>query len=300
MRMKITTVLPLFAAALSAFSLPTNGTNTTAPITITKVNPGYWRATFSSPPFNIQDNAWFSAFYSLISDLETDPDVKVVVFDSNVPDFYIAHFDLLNPVDTENVNNLWPNVTRLINLSVLSIAAVRGIARGGGAEIAAAMDVRFGSREKAVFGQLEVGLGTLPGGGGSSLLPRLVGRSRALEIILGSQDFDADTAAAYGWINRAIPDVGFVEYVDAFARRVASFDKAAIAQAKRIINKRAEYPTVEEQAEDWSAALNLFSVPNTQARVAKLAALGLQQDVDFELHIADSITELQGDAPWNV
>ncbi|OAG05820.1 enoyl-CoA hydratase/carnithine racemase, partial [Paraphaeosphaeria sporulosa] len=261
-------------------------------ITLTKVTPSYWRASFSSPPFNIQTNAWYTALYTLITDLTTDPAVKVVVFDSSVPDFYIAHFDLLSPVDNSLIDGFWPNITQLANLPVLSVAAVNGIAHGGGAEFAAAMDVRFASREKAVFGQLEVGLGSLPGGGGLSLLPRLVGRSIALEIVLGGQDFDADTAAAYGWVNRAIPDAEFDGFIDTFARRVSSFDKSAILEAKRIINKRAGYPTVDEQAEDWNAALGLLATPNVQARVAKMVELGLQKDTDYELNVAEKLLDV--------
>ncbi|KAL1612201.1 hypothetical protein SLS60_000425 [Paraconiothyrium brasiliense] len=292
--MKLSIFLSLLATPLMVLSLALSiDTNTTIPITVTKVSPFYWRATFSSPPFNIQTNAWYTAIYDLISDIAADPVVKVIVFDSSVPDFYIAHFDLLRTVDSELVDGLWSNVTRLANLPVLSIAAVRGIAHGGGAEFAAAMDVRFASKEKGVFGQLEVGLGSLPGGGGISLLPRLVGRSRALEIVLGAQDFDADTAAAYGWINRAVPDAHFEEFVDTFASRVASFDKEAIVEAKRIINERSGFPTVEEQAEDWKAALGLLSTFKVQTRLAKLVELGLQTDVDFEVHAADRLMEVQ-------
>ncbi|KAL5374870.1 hypothetical protein DPSP01_011622 [Paraphaeosphaeria sporulosa] len=297
--MKLPTIFTLLAFPLSALSLTSTATlNTTSPITLTKVTPSYWRASFSSPPFNIQTNAWYTALYTLITDLTTDPAVKVVVFDSSVPDFYIAHFDLLSPVDNSLIDGFWPNITQLANLPVLSVAAVNGIAHGGGAEFAAAMDVRFASREKAVFGQLEVGLGSLPGGGGLSLLPRLVGRSIALEIVLGGQDFDADTAAAYGWVNRAIPDAEFDGFIDTFARRVSSFDKSAILEAKRIINKRAGYPTVDEQAEDWNAALGLLATPNVQARVAKMVELGLQKDTDYELNVAEKLLDVQGEGPW--
>ncbi|KAJ4292453.1 hypothetical protein N0V90_009115 [Kalmusia sp. IMI 367209] len=293
--MKWTKYLSLLAAPIAALSLtPRDYANSTSPIAVTK------RATFSSPPFNIQNDAGYAALFALIEDLASDPAVKVIVFDSNVPDFYIAHFDLVNPVATEYVDNLWPNMTRLIDLPIVTVAAVRGIAHGGGAEFAAALDVRFGSKEKAVFGQLELGIGSLPGGGGISLLPRLVGRSRAIEVILGAQDFDADTAASYGWINRAIADAEFDDYVDTFARRVASFDKAAIVEAKRIINKRAVYPIVEEQAEDWSTALGLLSTENVQARLAKIAEMGMQKDVDFEANAAEKLELVQGEGPWDV
>jgi enoyl-CoA hydratase/carnithine racemase len=119
--------------------------------------------------------------------------------DSSAPDFSIAHFNIVNPVLQDYVDGIWSNLTLLANLPVLTIAAVQGIARGGGAEFAAALKIRFPSKKKARFGQIEVADGQLPGGGGMSLLPRLVGRSWALEIVLGAEDFDADTAAQYGY-----------------------------------------------------------------------------------------------------
>jgi enoyl-CoA hydratase/carnithine racemase len=118
--------------------------------------------------------------------------------DSSAPDFYIAHFNIVIPVLQDYVDGIWSNLTLLVNLPVLTIAVVQGIARGCGAEFAAALDIKFLSKEKANFGQIEVAYGQLPGGGGMSLLPRLVGRSRALEIVLGAEDFDTDTAAQYG------------------------------------------------------------------------------------------------------
>src|SRR5260221_13638983 len=118
----------------------------------------------------------------------------------------------------------------------VSIAIIRGGARGGGSELAMACDLRFASREKAIFGQPEVGFGLIPGGGALERLPLLVGRSRALEVVLGADDFDADTAERYGWINRAIPDADLDAFVAQFVRRVLSFDKRALAAAKAIVN----------------------------------------------------------------
>jgi enoyl-CoA hydratase/carnithine racemase len=129
-------------------------------IVTTKVTPSYWRATFSSPPFNLEGTAFFEDFYALVDEIEKDAGVKVVVFDSAVPDFWIAHFDILTPVPPELTSAIyWDSIRRLANLPVLTVAAVRGAARGGGVEIAAALDVRFGSKEKAVFSQIEVAVG---------------------------------------------------------------------------------------------------------------------------------------------
>jgi enoyl-CoA hydratase/carnithine racemase len=197
--MKISSILFSLATPIAALYTSAEGAaNATEPIRTTKITPSYWRATFANPPFNIEDNAWFASFYALVDKIANDTDVKVVVFDSNAPEFYIAHLDIINPVSQKYIDGIWGKITQLANLPVLTIAAVQGIARGGGAELAAALDVRFASKEKAKFGQIEVAYGQLPGGGGMSLLPRLVGRSRALEIILGAEDLDADTAAQYG------------------------------------------------------------------------------------------------------
>jgi enoyl-CoA hydratase/carnithine racemase len=197
--MKFSHVLFWFTASIATvYASMSNHQNATVPIVTTKVTPSYWRATFANPPLNLEDNAWFASFYALVDKIASDPDVKVVVFDSSAPDFYIAHFDIINPVLQDYVDGIWSNLTLLADLPVLTIAAVQGIARGGGAELAAALDIRFASKEKARFGQIEVAYGQVPGGGGMSLLPRLVGRSRALEIVLGAEDFDADTAAQYG------------------------------------------------------------------------------------------------------
>jgi enoyl-CoA hydratase/carnithine racemase len=129
-------------------------------IITTKVTPSYWRATFSCPPLNIQGLSFFLDYYALIDQIEADNDVKVVVFDSSAPDFWLNHFDVLNYVPPElSWASYWGNVTRLANLPVLTVAAIRGITSGGGAEIAASLDIRFGSKEKAIIGQPEVSIG---------------------------------------------------------------------------------------------------------------------------------------------
>jgi len=273
-------------------------------INTTKVTPSYWRATFSSPPLNVEGTAFFEDYYALIDQIANDTDVKVVVFDSAVPDFWISHYDLINTIPPElispNNSNYWGNITRLANLPVLTVAAIRGIVRGAGAELAASLDVRFGSKEKAILTQLEVSCGAFPGGGGLELLPRLVGRSRALEIVLGSNDFDADTAAQYGWINRAIPDAEFEDFIDSFARRVAGWDHEALATAKQIINKRSGFPTVAEWQESFAAFENILSQPIFQARIAALIKAGFQTNATFEENFAQEALNFVGDGPFGV
>ena len=167
----------------------------------------------------------------------------MIVFDSADPDFYIGHVDIISAgefptaVDPTGLRVLPDFLQRLAHLPVISIASIRGRARGIGAEFVESLDIRFGSREKMILAQIEVGSALIPGSGGSVYLPLLVGRSRALEIIAGSEDYDADTAERYGWINRAIPDAELDDFVDRFARRVSSFDKEALTEAKRLVNR---------------------------------------------------------------
>ncbi|KAI3316666.1 ClpP/crotonase [Xylariaceae sp. AK1471] len=286
------------ASAITALGTPQEASSA---IVTTKITPSYWRATFSNPPLNLENNAWFKDFYNLVDEIANDPNVSVVVFDSSAENFWIAHFDVFNPVSPEFTGPAyWGNVTRLANLPVLTVAAIRGIVRGGGAELAAALDVRFGSKEKAILGQLEVGTGVFPGGGGLRLLPRLTGRSRALEIVIGADDFDADTAALYGWINRAIPDDQFEDFVDKFARRVAGWDRYAITQAKSTINKVAGFPTVQDVQDDFAAfevALSQGAVPS---RLEAIAKAGFQTNETFEIHIAEEELRFVGPGPWDV
>jgi enoyl-CoA hydratase/carnithine racemase len=158
--MHLRTSVSFFAVSVATVFAALDKADFAGFITTTKVTPSYWRATFCDPPVNIEGTAFFEDFYALIDQIAADSNVKVVVFDSAVPDFWMAHFDIINPVPSDLImTSYWGNITRLANLPVLTVAAIRGIARGGGAEIAAALDVRFASKEKAVLGHIEVGLG---------------------------------------------------------------------------------------------------------------------------------------------
>ncbi|KAH8889220.1 ClpP/crotonase [Thozetella sp. PMI_491] len=268
-------------------------------INTTKVTSSYWRATFSGPPFNVQGSGFFQDFYALVDQLANDPDVKVVVFDSAVPDFWLAHIDLVDPIPVELTSTFWwGNITRLTNLPLLTVAAIRGITRGSGVEFAAALDVRFGSKEKAILNQIEVGFGLTPSDG-LELLPRLVGRARALEIAIGSSDFDADTAAQYGWINRAISDCQFEEFIDTFARRVAGWDHDAIATTKEIINKRSGFPTMAEWQESFDVGQSAFNQPSVQARIPAVLKAGLQSNITFEKNLSEETLRFVGEGPFN-
>ncbi|RYC57815.1 hypothetical protein CHU98_g8403 [Xylaria longipes] len=165
----------------------------------------------------------------------------------------------------------------------------------------AALDLRFESKEKAILGQSELGLGLLPGGGGLHLLPRLTGRGRTLEIVLGADDVDADTAALYGSIrvNRAIPDHQFDHFVDKFARRVASWDHYAITMAKKIINGATGFPKVEEVTSDYNAFQATFGQGVVAQRAQALIASGLQTIEKFEINAAEEVLRFAGNGPWD-
>ena len=181
-----------------------------------------------------------------MTDLEADPSVKVVVFQSANPDFFIAHLDVSKAAERPEVLGLWRDfVLRLSSTPVVSIAKIRGRTRGIGNEFVLACDMRFASRQSALFGNPEIGVGLVPGGGALEWLPRLVGRSRALEIVLSGDDFDADIAERYGWVNRTLDDDDLDSFVDALVRRLASFDREALAAAKAQIN-RFGMPTATE------------------------------------------------------
>src|SRR5271156_844036 len=183
-------------------------------LTTDKTKPGYWRVILNNPPINAIDDRTYDEFYDLVLEIESDHDLKVVTFESANPDFFIAHYSTAEPRSRFGIPPWIDAATRLAQSSVVSIALIRGRVRGGGSEFTLACDIRFASRERAIFGQPEIGTGLIPGGGALHRLPLLVGRSKAIEIILGGDDFDAEMAERYGWINRAIPEAELDAFVD--------------------------------------------------------------------------------------
>jgi enoyl-CoA hydratase/carnithine racemase len=181
-------------------------------------------------------------------------------------------------------------MVRLSKLSAVTIVSIRGRASGIGSELALAADMRFASREKGVISQFEVGAGFVPGGGPMARLPRLVGRGRAIEILIGADDFDADTAERYGYINRALPDAQLDAHVDALATRIASFDRHAIAETKRLIDLASMPPDAEMQP-GWDAFIASVQRPAAQARVGALVKKGLQQPGDVETNLGRHTAE---------
>jgi len=258
------------------------------PLRVIEESPAYWRIVFDYPPFNIVDATLYQALQGLLARMDASPSLRVVVFESANPEFFLAHFDLTGKtgnittaVGPSGLPILTDTFVRITRSPVASIAKIRGCVRGVSSEFVLACDMRFASRENTLLGQPEVGVGVHPGGGGTERLPPLVGRGRAFEIVLGANDFDGDTAAQYGYVNRALPDEELDGFVDALARRIATFDGRAIAAAKRLIN-RVSLPS----ADNLLSALNSFQTaltwPETLQRVEALLKQGLQQDRTFE------------------
>jgi enoyl-CoA hydratase/carnithine racemase len=245
---------------------------------------GRWTITFSNPPINMFLPTTIVELGALMTDLEADPSVKVVLFQSANPDFYIAHLDVAKAAERPEVLGLWRDfVLRLSSTPVVSIAKIRGRTRGIGNEFVLACDMRFASRHSALFGNPEVGVGLIPGGGALEWLPRLVGRSRALEIVLSADDFDADIAERYGWVNRALDDDDIDSFVDTLVRRLASFDREVLAAAKAQIN-RFGLPTAAELQSSNDMIFPMLAWPGAQARRAKLRGIGYGIPSDFELN----------------
>ena len=250
--------------------------------------PAYWRVRFENPPFNIMDGTMFESLQGLINRMDATPTLRVVVFESAYSDFYLAHFDLTGK--TGNISTavgpsglpiLIDTFVRLTKSPVVSIARIRGCVRGACSEFVLACDMRFASRENTRLGQPEVGVGVNPGGGGAQRLPPLVGRGRALEIVLGANDLDGDTAAQYGYVNRALPDEELDAFVDALARRIATFDGRAIAAAKRLVNQ-VSLPSADNLLDALNSFQTALTWPETLQRVEALLKQGLQQDGNFE------------------
>lgn len=260
-------------------------------ITVDNTVPGYWRVTLSNPPINTIDDLMYDELYDLVAEIEAESSLKVVTFESANPDFFIAHYGVGKSTSRFGKPRWIDVAIRLAKSSAISIAVIRGRARGGGSEFTLACDLRFASREKAVFGQPEVGFGLIPGGGALERLPLLVGRSRAIEIVLGADDFNAEMAERYGWINRAIPDAELDGFVANFVRRVLSFDPQALSTAKAILNQVG----LPEEAQLRSTQATFFTTlgwPATLQRMAKSRERGLGVAGEFELDLGRQVGEL--------
>src|SRR6202453_2162522 len=251
---------------------------------IDRTYPGLWTITFSNPPINMFVPTTIVEWGALMTDLEADPSVKVVVFQSANPDFFVAHLDVAKAAERPESLGLWRDlVLRLSSAPIVSIAKIRGGTRGIGNEFVLACDMRFASRQSAVFGNPEIGVGLVPAGGAMEWLPRVVGRSRALEIVLSADDFDADVAERYGWVNRTLDDGDLDSFVDKLAGRLASFDRETLAAAKAQIN-RFGTPTAAELQSSNDMFFSTLALPGAQARRARVRGIGYGVPSDFELN----------------
>ena len=271
----------------------------TKKIRLSRPSSSYSRVTFDHPPLNLVDPEFVLEFREIVTALEADEQVQVVVFDSAVDRFFLNHSDFL--AELEDLTSLpqgptgleaWPDLfVRLTRAPFVSIALIRGRATGNGSELALACDMSFASREKAVLSQWEVGAGLIPGGGPMARLPRLMGRGRALEVLLAADDIGGDLAQAYGYVNRALPDAELDEFVDALATRIASFDKWAIANTKRLVNAASMPPDVEIAA-GWDAFIASINRPVAQGKLKALLERGFQKPGDVEDRLGASLAGL--------
>ncbi|WP_445147210.1 enoyl-CoA hydratase/isomerase family protein [Dyella sp. Tek66A03] len=243
------------------------------------------------PPINLLDEVLSPEFDRLARELEVDDSVRVVILQSALPEFFIAHSGLgrvgaaSKTVSHTRSFRLTQMIgERLRNMPKVTIAKIEGRARGGGSEIALAADMCFAAIGKAIFSQPEAAIGLVPGGGSTQRLPRLVGRGRALEVLLGCNDFPAELAERYGYINRALPANELSTFVEALARRIASFPAHAIAHVKAAVDagafgSLAEGLLIEAHESDLSVASEV-----TQARVREVMAAGAET-YDSELEM---------------
>jgi enoyl-CoA hydratase/carnithine racemase len=276
-----------------------NATKEKAQIRLTRASSACWRVIFDNPPLNVMGPQFVREMREIITAVETDEEVKVVVFESAVEGFFLNHSDF--NADMKDLTGMpqgptgleaWPDIlVRITRMPVVSIALIRGRATGNGSEIALASDMSFASREKTRLSQWEVGVGLVAGGGPMARLPRLMGRQRALEVLLSSNDIGGDLAEAYGYVNRSLPDSELDGFVDALATRIASFDKWAIANTKRLVNAASLPPDVEIAA-GWDACMASINRPAAQGKIKALFEQGFHRPGDVEDHLGSYLGRL--------
>jgi enoyl-CoA hydratase/carnithine racemase len=266
---------------------------------LTRNSDAYWTVTIDIPPLNIFGPHNIPQLEEIVSSIERDERVKVIVFESAIAGFFLTHYDFLAkledstkfPPGRTGLQALPDMLARLSRTPVVSISLIRGRATGVGSELALACDMRFASRENAVLSQWEVGAGLVPGGGPIARLPRLIGRGRALEVLLGADDINGELAELYGYVNRSLPDAELGGFVDRLAKRIALFDKQAIAETKRLANI-ASLPPDSEIAPEWEAFLASLARPAAQNRIKKLLQQGFQKPGDVENRLGHYVGQL--------
>jgi len=275
-----------------------DGSTTFEQLRLTRPSAACWRVTIDNPPINVMGPEMVRQFQQIIQIIESDKAVKVVVFDSAIDGYFLNHSDFTAKL--EDLTGMppgptglppWPDfLVRLTRAPVVSIALIRGRATGNGSEITLACDMAFASREKTIISQWEVGVGMVAGGGPMARLPRLIGRNRALEVLLSSEDLGGEQAEAYGYVNRALPDADLDDHVDALASRIARFDKWAIGETKRLVNT--SLPPDVELGAGWDACINSLARPAAQEGIKALTAQGFQAPGDVENRLAYHLGQL--------
>lgn len=268
----------------------------------TEFQDGVLTVTFDFGSVNVQGQEMLADLNSLAMRLERDRNTKVVVFQSANPEIWVCHYDteLLKDMSTEAVSredaqllDLQSVCERISKVPQATIAKLEGFARGGGHELALALDMRFAARGKFKFMQMEVGMGILPCGGGASRMARQVGLGRALEIILSARDFDADEAEAYGTINKAFEPDEIGEYVDTLAKRIAKFPAESINACKQAVYESIDKPIDEAlkaeaywlyQATSKTAAIKRFTIADEQ---------GLEHDIENQRNWNELVMNVQ-------
>ncbi len=255
--------------------------------------------TVSNPPINLITIPLYQELSALSKELALDPELSVVVMKSADPDFFLAHFDvsaiLSFPTDGAaarefELNDFHGMCERFRTMNKVTIAQIEGRVGGGGSEFASSFDMRFGVKGKTKINQMEVPLGILPGGCGTQRLPRLVGRARAMEIIMGGDDLDAETAERWGYLNRIFEADAIAPFVDSLARRIAAFPVPAVRLAKESVNN-AELPLAQGLSLEAYLFQRLVREPSAQAAMKRFLEIGGQTRAG-ELEVGKLVTKI--------
>lgn len=259
----------------------------------TRRDRGVLWVTIDNPPINLFDLPLMREMHRLSKDIEGDGEVRVVVFQSANPEFFIAHADVelilqmpagAAPPKSEELGFFHAMLERYRTMPKVSIAKIEGRARGGGSEFVLSLDMRFAALGRALLSQPEVALGIIPGGSGTQRLPRLIGRARALEVVLGCEDFSAELAERYGYVNRALPPDELGPFVERLAYRIAAYPAEAIALAKASVDA-AELPTrggLLEEAHYFNQSLATDAAQRLMRRFLELGGQTPEVERDLE------------------
>ncbi|MFI6041827.1 enoyl-CoA hydratase/isomerase family protein [Nocardia sp. NPDC051321] len=263
-------------------------TSETRTVTIAEHRGRWATLRIDNPPVNLLDDRVYGELAAALERFEADPEMRVVVLESADPEFFAAHFDVaLTQEQNAAAQQAYSKIlAALRSPRLVSIAKIRGRARGGGHELTLACDMRFACAETAIMGQPEIKGRLFPGGGAMQMLPALIGRARALEMILSGRDIDAATAERYGVINRAIPDAELDDFVDTLAARIAEFDSTPSELAKAAVDRR-YLPALEDFLQDVAEFRELLESPETVAAVRAQLAAGLQTRGPLEFSLGD-------------